>query len=250
MGGPRGHRPGRGHRGGGPRADLLALLHDQARGQRHRPVSRVPDRADARWRHRGGDPRGAGGYPDDDSPAGAMRGTLSALAIVTAVLAAAGCATTRKAVATPPPPPPPVASTPPAPAPATPSPKPPPAPAPPAQPELPSVPNTGLPKVTPPPPAATAPPPQAPPTPPPPPPASPPPKREPPPVLSPQVTSAEALRLTQQARPRIEGAEKLVGQLELRRLAREEQDTVATIKDFRAKSKEAMATRDVQRAYN
>ena len=178
-----------------------------------------------------------------------MRGTLSALAIVTAVLAAAGCATTRKAVATPPPPPPPVASTPPAPAPATPSPKPPPAPAPPAQPELPSVPNTGLPKVTPPPPAATAPPPQPPPTPPPP-PASPPPKREPPPVLSPQVTSAEELRLTQQARSRIEGAEKLVGQLELRRLAREEQDTVATIKDFLAKSKEAMATRDVQRAYN
>jgi hypothetical protein len=69
-------------------------------------------------------------------------------------------------------------------------------------------------------------------------------------VLSPQVTSAEELRLTQEARSRIEGAEKLVGQLELRRLAREEQDTVATIKDFLAKSKEAMATRDVQRAYN
>lgn len=69
-------------------------------------------------------------------------------------------------------------------------------------------------------------------------------------MLSPQVTSAEELRLTQQARSRIEGAEKLVGQLELHRLAREEQDTVATIKDFLAKSKEAMATRDVQRAYN
>ena len=64
------------------------------------------------------------------------------------------------------------------------------------------------------------------------------------------MTSAEELRLTQQARSRIEGAEKLVGQIELRRLAREEQDTVATIKDFLAKSKEAMATRDVQRAYN
>ncbi len=64
------------------------------------------------------------------------------------------------------------------------------------------------------------------------------------------MTSAEELRLTQQARTRIEGAEKLVAQLELRRLAREEQDTVATIKDFLAKSKEAMTTRDVQRAYN
>lgn len=64
------------------------------------------------------------------------------------------------------------------------------------------------------------------------------------------MTSAEELRLTQEARSRIEGAEKLVGQLEQRRLAREEQNTVATIKDFLAKSKEAMATRDVQRAYN
>lgn len=41
-----------------------------------------------------------------------------------------------------------------------------------------------------------------------------------------------------------------MGQLELRRLARDEQNTVATIKDFLAKSKEAMATQDVQRAYN
>ena len=69
-------------------------------------------------------------------------------------------------------------------------------------------------------------------------------------MLSPQVTSAEELRLTQQARSRIEGAERLVVQIELRRLAREEQDTVATIKDFLAKSKEAMVTRDVQRAFN
>ena len=97
---------------------------------------------------------------------------------------------------------------------------------------------------------ATTPPPAPPAAPPPAPPASPPLRREPPPVLSPQVTSAEELRLTQEARSRIEGAEKLVGQLERRRLAREEQDTVATIKDFLAKSKEAMATRDVQRAYN
>jgi hypothetical protein len=69
-------------------------------------------------------------------------------------------------------------------------------------------------------------------------------------VLSPQVTSAEELRLTQQARSRIEGAERLVVQIELRRLAREEQDTVATIKDFLVKSKEAMAAHDVQRAFN
>jgi len=74
--------------------------------------------------------------------------------------------------------------------------------------------------------------------------------KEPPPVLSPQVSSAEELRLTQQARTRIEGAERLVSQLDPRRLDREQQDTLATIKDFLTKSKEAMATRDLQRAYN
>jgi hypothetical protein len=175
---------------------------------------------------------------------------LSALGLLLVLGAAAGCATTAPAVATPspapatpvvtaPPPPPPVTPAPPAAAPAS-----------PAQPELPQVPNTGLPPVSPPTPAppVAAPPPTPAPTPPP--PASSPPRREPPPVLSPQVTSAEELRLTQQARSRIEGAERLVGQIELRRLAREEQDTVATIKDFLAKSKEAMVTRDVQRAFN
>jgi hypothetical protein len=75
-------------------------------------------------------------------------------------------------------------------------------------------------------------------------------RKEPPPVLSPQVSSAEEQRLTQQARTRIEGAERLVTQLDPRRLDREQQDTLATIKDFLVKSKEAMATRDVQRAFN
>ena len=67
-------------------------------------------------------------------------------------------------------------------------------------------------------------------------------------MLSPQVSSAEELRLTQQARTRIEG--RLMSQLDPRRLDREQQDTLATIKDFLTKSKEAMVTRDVQRAYN
>jgi hypothetical protein len=75
-------------------------------------------------------------------------------------------------------------------------------------------------------------------------------RKEPPPVLSPQVSSAEELRLTQEARTRIEGAERLVSQLDPRRLDRQQQDTLATIKDFLAKSKEAMITRDLQRAYN
>lgn len=176
---------------------------------------------------------------------------LSALGLLLALGAAAGCAATPRVAARPAPafPPPAVATTPPAPSPAVPAP-PPVAPAPPTQPELPQVPNTRLPLVTPPspsPPVVTPPPPTAPA---PPPPPSPPARKEPPPVLSPQVTSAEELRLTQQARSRIEGAERLVVQIELRRLAREEQDTIATIKDFLAKSKEAMAARDVQRAFN
>jgi hypothetical protein len=162
---------------------------------------------------------------------------------------AVGCASKPVVVATthPPPAAPSVATAPPAAPPSAP-PKPAPPP-PPAQPELPQVPHTRLPPVTPPAtptPAVPAPPPPQPP----PPPVTSPPRKDPPPVLSPQVTSAEELRLTQEARTRIEGAERLVVQIELRRLAREEQDTVATIKDFLTKSKEAMVTRDVQRAYN
>lgn len=172
------------------------------------------------------------------------RGTLTMLL---ALGVAAGCASTPVVVATPPrPSAPAIATAPPAPPP--PAPPKPAAPAPPTQPELPQVPLTGLPSVTPPAPAPAVP--ATPPPQPPPPPVTSPPRKDPPPVLSPQVTSAEELRLTQQARTRIEGAERLVVQIELRRLAREEQDTVATIKDFLTKSKEAMVARDVQRAYN
>ena len=167
-----------------------------------------------------------------------------------------GCAPVKPAVVRLPPPPPPSA---PAPPPAT-SPAPV-APAPVAPKPSPSVrpdPVPDLPTVAPPlpprpaaPSASPAPPPVPPvqPTPPPP-PASSPVRKEPPPVLSPQVSSAEELRLTQQARTRIEGAERLMSQLDPRRLDREQQDTLATIKDFLTKSKEAMVTRDVQRAYN
>ena len=179
---------------------------------------------------------------------------VALLAVLSLALAAVmGCASAPPAVATLPPPRP-------APAPAAPPPPPPApvAPAPPAQnrrdpgPDLPSVvpppPPTKPAAVpsSPPPPAPAAP---VPPTPPPP-PASSPVRKEPPPVLSPQVSSAEELRLTQQARTRIEGAERLVSQLDPRRLDREQQDTLATVKDFLVKSKEAIVTRDLQRAYN
>ena len=169
--------------------------------------------------------------------------------IILAFSTMAGCAPVRPAVATLPPPPPPAPAAPPAPPPPAPV-----APAPPAPPRRPD-PVPDLPAVAPPPapprpaPTVSTPAPPVLPTPPPP-PASSPVRKEPPPVLSPQISSAEELRLTQQARTRIEGAERLMAQLDPRRLDREQQDTLATIKDFLSKSKEAMVTRDVQRAFN
>jgi len=177
------------------------------------------------------------------------------LAILALALAAVtGCAPVAPAVATlPPPPPAPAPAAPPPPAPAPVAPAPPPVnrrdPAPDLPPVVPPPPPTRPAAVPAPPTPAPAPAPPVPATPPPP-PASSPVRKEPPPVLSPQVSSAEELRLTQQARTRIEGAERLVSQLDPRRLDREQQDTLATIKDFLTKSKEAMATRDLQRAYN
>lgn len=85
-----------------------------------------------------------------------------------------------------------------------------------------------------------------------PPPASPrpaPPRKEPPPVLAPQVSGEEEQRLSGDARSRIEAAEKVVGQLDQQKLARRHQEMLATIQDFLAKAKDAMAARDVQRAF-
>ena len=52
------------------------------------------------------------------------------------------------------------------------------------------------------------------------------------PVLSPQVSSAEELRLTQQARTRIEGAERLMAQLDPAASIASSRPPCATIKDF------------------
>jgi hypothetical protein len=104
-------------------------------------------------------------------------------------------------------------------------------------------------------PAAAAPPPAAPPAP----PAAPAPAQvasvppahlatTPPPVLAPQLSAEEEDRLTQKARSQIEGAEKVLGQIEKSRLRRGEQSTLDTVLDFLAKAREAMAGRDYQRA--
>jgi len=68
------------------------------------------------------------------------------------------------------------------------------------------------------------------------------------PVLAPQLSAEEEDRLTQKARSQIEGAEKVLSQIEKGRLRRTEQSTLATVLDFLAKAREAMAGRDYQRA--
>ena len=104
------------------------------------------------------------------------------------------------------------------------------------------------------PPTPVAPPPAAtPPTPTPPTAASPPPRsaaipREPP-VLAPQASAEEELRLKTQAERRIEGTEKLVQRIDPARLPREQQENYRTILSFLVKAREALSTRDVQRAF-
>lgn len=84
-------------------------------------------------------------------------------------------------------------------------------------------------------------------------PAGPPPRsaaipREPP-VLAPQASAEEEQRLKTQAERRIEGTEKLVQRIDPARLPREQQENYRTIQSFLVKAREALSTRDVQRAF-
>jgi outer membrane biosynthesis protein TonB len=93
------------------------------------------------------------------------------------------------------------------------------------------------------------------------PPASPPPPSPPPPpprtaaipreppVLAPQASAEEEQRLKTQAERRIEGTEKLVQRIDPARLPREQQENYRTIQSFLVKAREALSTRDVQRAF-
>jgi len=112
----------------------------------------------------------------------------------------------------------------------------------------------------PPPPKTVSPPPPPPVAPPAPPPVAPPPPpprtaaipREPstpPPVLAPQASVEEEQRMKSQAERRIEGTEKLVQRIDPSRLAREQQENYLTIQSFLSKAREALSTRDMQRAF-
>lgn len=89
------------------------------------------------------------------------------------------------------------------------------------------------------------------PTPPPPQPKPPPVKKEPlpPPLLSPQVGQEEEDRLKQEAKARIEGTEQIVGQIDQKKLAKEQKETFLTIQSFLSKAKEALSIKDFLRAF-
>jgi hypothetical protein len=119
-----------------------------------------------------------------------------------------------------------------------------------APPDLVKEPVAPVPKVVSPPPPPVVPPP--------PPPAPPPPPRTaaipkepsiPPPVLAPQASVEEEQRMKTQAERRIEGTEKLVQRIDPSRLAREQQENYLTIQSFLSKAREALSTRDMQRAF-
>ncbi|HSE04418.1 MAG TPA: hypothetical protein VLK35_09745 [Methylomirabilota bacterium] len=112
-----------------------------------------------------------------------------------------------------------------------PAPAPPPRPAPPAAPATPAPPPTAAPAAPSPAPPRTA--------------AIP---REPP-VLAPQASAEEEQRIKVQAERRIEGTERLVQRIDPTRLAREQQENYRTIQSFLVKAREALSTRDVQRAF-
>jgi len=82
---------------------------------------------------------------------------------------------------------------------------------------------------------------------PPPPPVEPPPP-PPPAVLSPQVGSEQERQLHREAQDRIDRTERLLSQIDPKRLAGQQQESYQTIQSFLAKAKEALYARDVQRA--
>jgi len=69
------------------------------------------------------------------------------------------------------------------------------------------------------------------------------------PVLAPQASAEEEQRIKNQAERRIEGTERLVQKIDPSRLAREQRENYLTIQSFLTKAREALSTRDVQRAF-
>ena len=72
----------------------------------------------------------------------------------------------------------------------------------------------------------------------------------PPTILSPRVGQEEEDRLKQEATSRIDGAERLVKQIDQNRLVEEQRGTLLTIQSFLFKAREALSLEDFLRAFN
>ncbi len=72
----------------------------------------------------------------------------------------------------------------------------------------------------------------------------------PPPVVLPQVGHGEDDQLKQEAMGKVEAAEQVVKQIELKRLPQGQQEDFLTIQSFLSKAKEALSIRDFLRAFN
>jgi len=67
-------------------------------------------------------------------------------------------------------------------------------------------------------------------------------------VLAPLVSSEDERRIQGDAQRRIDGTERLVRQIDQRRLVDEQQQSLLTIQSFLTKAKEALTEKDMQRA--
>ena len=66
-------------------------------------------------------------------------------------------------------------------------------------------------------------------------------------MLSPGVEDEQRMR--REAQKRIEGTERLVRQIDQKKLVGQQQQNFETIQSFLAKAKEALSARDLQRAF-
>jgi hypothetical protein len=77
-------------------------------------------------------------------------------------------------------------------------------------------------------------------------------KEDPPPptILSPRVGQEEEDRLKQEAMSRIDGAERIVTQIDQNRLVEDQRGTFTTLQSFLSKAREALSLEDFLRAFN
>ena len=75
-------------------------------------------------------------------------------------------------------------------------------------------------------------------------------RRESPPLLSPQVSSDQEERLTDEATSKIQGAEQTLLAIDERKLTTDQQETLQTIQSFLNQAKAALSRKDFPRAIN